>query len=71
MGVMSENINTKIYTYRVKKGKFKGKIVKSFESRHYIFGISSPLISCFDSEGNEYIIRCNELEDVKENDNNG
>lgn len=66
MGIMSEIINTKIYTYRVKKGKFKGKIVKSFESRHYIFGISSPFIPCFDNEGNEYIIHFNELEDVKE-----
>lgn len=63
---MSENINIKIYTYRVKKGKFKGKVVKSFESRHYIFGISSPFIPCFDNEGNEYIIHFNELEDVKE-----
>lgn len=64
---MEESINQKIYTYWVKKGMFKGKIVKSFESRHYIFGISSPLIPCFDSEGNHYSINFNELADVKEN----
>ena len=66
MGIMSEIINTKIYTYRVKRGKFKGKIVKSFESRHYIFGLTSPFVPCFDEDGNEYIINYDSLTDYKE-----
>ena len=55
-----------IYTYKVIKGKFKGKIVKSFESRHYIFGLTSPFIPCFDEDGNEYVINYDSLTDYKE-----
>lgn len=64
-----EEADTEVYTYQVVKGKFKGKIVKSFESRHYIFGITEPFIPCFDDEGNEYVIYCDHLRDAKEKTN--
>ena len=57
-------MENKIFTYKVVKGEFKGKIVKSFESRHYIFGITEPFIPCFDDEGNEYVIYCSNLKDA-------
>jgi len=57
-------MTNEIFTYKVVKGKFKGKIVKSFESRHFIFGINSPFVPCFDDEGNEYVIYCEDLKDV-------
>lgn len=60
----NEEADTKVYTYKVVKGEFKGKIVKSFESRHYIFGITEPFIPCFDDEGNEYVIYCSNLKDA-------
>ena len=57
----------KVYTYRVKHGEFKGKILKSYEDRHHVIGVTGPWILCFDENWKEYIIFYNELEDVKEN----
>ena len=50
----------KIYSYKVTDGKFKGKVVKSFES---CLGVHPHLPICvFDDHGNEYIVSVGELE---------
>jgi len=66
---MSDFIPTpKLYTYKVVKGEFKGKIVKSFDSNTFIFGINGPWIDCIDDEGNEYCIFYSNLKAVAESE---
>ena len=50
----------KIHSYKVTDGKFKGKIVKSFEST---LGLTfNTPFGVFDDNGNEYIVSVGELE---------
>ena len=65
MGLMSEIINAELYTYQIIKGKFKGKIVKSWDSNTGILGITPAYCACFDDEGNEYAIFYKDLKRVQ------
>lgn len=49
----------KIYTYKVIKGEFKDRTVKSFES-NALMHPNMPM-SAFDDEGNEYVFTAHHL----------
>lgn len=68
IGIMPDIENMKIYTYEISKGKFKGKVVKSYESNAFIYGITNPWVACFDDNGKEYCIFWNELKEIKVED---
>lgn len=61
---MEDTIIT-IYTYKITKGKFKGKIVRSYDSNAFVWGISPMVLSCFDDES-DYLIYWDELEQIGE-----
>lgn len=56
---MSEKMD--VYTVKVKKGKFKGRELKTTTYPTYIFGFGSPWIACWDEENNEYCIYWSDL----------
>ena len=54
-----------LYTVKVTKGKFKGKVVKTFDSPIYICGITPPLLACYDADAH-YAIWWGNVETIKE-----
>jgi len=55
-----------LYTVKVIKGKFKGKVLKTFSSPVYIYGITSPVLACFDDDETTYAIWWDNVKSVKE-----
>ena len=46
-----------VYTYKVTKGKFKGRMVKSFSTATMLYGIDDcPVCACYDDDGHDYVI---------------
>lgn len=53
-----------LYTLKVVKGKFKGKIVQSFDMPIFVYDMSSPYLACFDDEGNEYCLFWGDVKEI-------
>lgn len=53
-----------LYTLKVVKGEFKGKIVQSFDMPQFVYGLSSPILYCFDEENKQYSLFWDHVEEI-------